>query len=155
RAAVRRRRRSGRAARVPTMKLDIHETARVLSVSEQTLYRWVRDHEIPCSQVNEQLRFNRADILEWATARGMPVAADIFPEAHEGTRFSAALEAGGVHYDVPGEDRDAVLRAVVGVMVLPDDADREVVLEAMRAREALGSTGVGDGIAIPHVRRPV
>jgi PTS system nitrogen regulatory IIA component len=33
--------------------------------------------------------------------------------------------------------------------------DRELLFDVLLAREALQSTGVGDGIAIPHVRNPV
>ncbi len=40
-------------------------------------------------------------------------------------------------------------------MCLPDDVDREFLYQVLLAREALGSTGVGDGIAIPHVRNPI
>ena len=36
-----------------------------------------------------------------------------------------------------------------------DDVDREFLYQVLLAREALGSTGVGDGIAIPHVRNPI
>jgi PTS system nitrogen regulatory IIA component len=38
---------------------------------------------------------------------------------------------------------------------LPPDFDREHLLQLFLAREALGSTAVGDGIAIPHARRPI
>ena len=38
---------------------------------------------------------------------------------------------------------------------LASEADRELLFEVLLAREAIGSTGVGDGIAIPHVRSPV
>jgi PTS system nitrogen regulatory IIA component len=47
------------------------------------------------------------------------------------------------------------MRAVVAHMPLPEDVDREFLLDVLLAREALGSTGIGDGIAIPHVRNPV
>ena len=40
-------------------------------------------------------------------------------------------------------------------MKLPDDVDREFLYQVLLAREALGSTGIGDGIAIPHVRNPI
>jgi PTS system nitrogen regulatory IIA component len=40
-------------------------------------------------------------------------------------------------------------------MRMPDELDRDFVLRALLAREELGSTGVGDGIAIPHVRNPI
>jgi PTS system nitrogen regulatory IIA component len=60
-----------------------------------------------------------------------------------------------VHHDVGGADREGVLRALIEVMNLPEGVDRELVFEFYLAREALGSTGVGDGIAIPHVRNPM
>lgn len=69
--------------------------------------------------------------------------------------FADALEAGGVHYKVPGEDREAALGAVVARLPLPEDFERETLLRLFLAREALGSTAVGDGMAIPHVRHPI
>jgi PTS system nitrogen regulatory IIA component len=54
-----------------------------------------------------------------------------------------------------GTDVESVLREVVQVMRLPDEVDREYLLQVLLAREALGSTGVGEGIAIPHVRNPI
>jgi PTS system nitrogen regulatory IIA component len=40
-------------------------------------------------------------------------------------------------------------------MRLPDGVDREFLFRVILAREELASTGIGDGIAIPHVRNPV
>jgi nitrogen PTS system EIIA component len=40
-------------------------------------------------------------------------------------------------------------------MPLPADVDRELLLRVLVARETLGSTGIGDGIAVPHVRNPI
>ena len=39
-------------------------------------------------------------------------------------------------------------------MKLPDPVNRDFLLQALLAREQLQSTGVGDGIALPHVRNP-
>src|SRR4030095_157380 len=36
-----------------------------------------------------------------------------------------------------------------------EEVDVEFLYQMLLARETLGSTGVGDGIAIPHVRNPV
>ena len=33
--------------------------------------------------------------------------------------------------------------------------DRDFLLAVLEAREAMGSTAIGDGIAIPHVRNPI
>jgi mannitol/fructose-specific phosphotransferase system IIA component len=36
-----------------------------------------------------------------------------------------------------------------------DGTDRELLFRLFQAREAAASTGIGDGIAIPHVRNPI
>ena len=54
-----------------------------------------------------------------------------------------------------GADKPAVLRSVVEMLRLPDKVDREFLLQVLLAREALESTAIGDGIAIPHVRNPI
>jgi PTS system nitrogen regulatory IIA component len=38
---------------------------------------------------------------------------------------------------------------------VPDDVDREYLLHVLLARENLQSTGIGEGVAIPHVRNPI
>ena len=48
-----------------------------------------------------------------------------------------------------------VLRALVDILPLPADVDRNFLASVLEAREAMGSTGIGDGIAIPHVRNPI
>ncbi len=62
------------------MNLSVKDAARLLSVSEKTIYRWIKQEVIPAYRVHEQYRFNRAEILEWATARRINVAAEVFQE---------------------------------------------------------------------------
>jgi PTS system nitrogen regulatory IIA component len=38
---------------------------------------------------------------------------------------------------------------------VPEEVDRSFLLRVLLARENLQSTGIGDGIAIPHVRNPI
>jgi len=141
------------------MLLTVRDAARLLGKSEQQVYRWVDDGEIPFLKVNDQIRFHRAELLEWATARKLAVAVEIFHDEDMNGKalpnLADALAAGGVYYDVEGADRQSVLRAVVKHMPLAEETDREFLLDVLLAREAMGSTGVGDGIAIPHVRNPV
>ncbi len=65
------------------------------------------------------------------------------------------MRAGGVHYRIGGTDKASVLHGVVDVIKLPEEVDREFLYQVLLAREALGSTGIGEGIAIPHVRNPI
>jgi PTS system nitrogen regulatory IIA component len=141
------------------MKLTVRDAARLLQTSEAAVHRWIREKSIPFHRVNDSYRFHGAELLEWATSRGMRVSSHEFQdEDEEGggpmPRFADALEVGGVHYGVPGKDRASVLHAVVEHMPI-DPADRDLLCDFLLAREALGSTGVGEGIAIPHVRNPI
>jgi len=137
------------------MKLTVREAARLLSVPERELYRWVDDGEVPFYLVNHHPLFSRAELLEWAMARHLPLSPELFEEGAHPVHLGDALALGGVHTDVGGADRDAVLAAVVDRLPIADADDREMVLSILRAREAQLSTGVGRGIAIPHVRAPL
>ena len=140
------------------MQLSVRDVARIFQVSEAAVYGWVRDGALPAEQINGQYRFNRSTLLEWATLRKMEVLPAFFQEAGvNGTsgRLDDAIEAGGVLHNVTGADKDAVLRALIQAVPLPGDFDRESLLEIFLSRETLGSTGIGNGLAIPHPRYPI
>ena len=139
------------------MKLVVRDVATLLNVSEKTVYRWIAKRTLPAHRINDQYRFNRTELLEWATANRVPISAEIMTEAHQGDlpSLAEALRAGGVFYRVFGQDKAAVLSDVVQVMPLPGEVDRAFLLEVLLARESLGSTGIGNGLAIPHVRNPI
>lgn len=140
------------------MDLSVQDSARLLSVSEKTIYRWVKQGKLPAYRVNEQYRFNRAELLEWATSQRVNVSVEIFNEPLSGsapTGLVDSLRAGGVHYRVGGRDKAGVLHSAVDLMPLPEKVDRQFLLQVLLARESLGSTAVGKGIALPHVRNPV
>ena len=69
--------------------------------------------------------------------------------------LSQSLKEGGVYYRVEGDDKSAVLRSVVNTMHLPEGVDKEYLYGVLMAREGLGSTAIGDGVAIPHARSPI
>jgi PTS system nitrogen regulatory IIA component len=141
------------------MNLTVRDAASLLKVSERTIYRWIKLQAIPAYRVQDQYRFNRAEILEWATSRPLTVSSEIVlePEADGQAIPSlvAALEAGGVFYRVSGADKESALQEVVQLLRLPDEVDREFLFRVLLAREATAATAVGHGIAIPHVRNPV
>ena len=62
------------------MMLAVRDAAALLNVSERTIYRWVDQGVLPAHRVNEQYRFHRAELLEWATARRVNVSPEIFSE---------------------------------------------------------------------------
>ena len=60
----------------------------------------------------------------------------------------------GISLELRGGGRDEILAELVGLLRL-DGAASDSLLRMLQRREALGSTGVGRGIAIPHCRSPV
>lgn len=141
------------------MQLGVHDVARILNVSEKSIYRWIQQGQLPAYKVNDQYRFNRAELLEWANGQKINVSTEIFKEPDTSEELmpdlADSIEAGGIFYRVAGNDKDSVLRSVVDVMKLPPDMDRDFLFRVLLAREAMASTGIGEGVAIPHVRNPI
>lgn len=52
------------------------------------------------------------------------------------------------------QDKDALLSELVRVVATGDAIDEDEVLRAVREREAVLSTGIGHGVAIPHGKSP-
>lgn len=141
------------------MQLSIRDLTRLLNVAESTASRWIKQRGLPAQHVGGQYRVNRAELLEWATANNVRVSLELFDHLEADAEMvpclSEALETGGIHYQLQDTNKDRALRALVQVLPLPEEIDRELLLRLFLAREALASTAIGDGIAIPHVRNPI
>ena len=140
------------------MDLRVRDVARLLNVSEQTVYRWARKGSLPAHRVHDQYLFNRVALQEWAALHKHRVSPELFTP--DGTAeplpgLLAALERGGIVHDLPGERREEVLAAVAQLPGIPASVNRQLLYQLLLAREALASTSVGEGIAIPHPRDPV
>ena len=129
--------------------MTIEEVAEYLRVSEKTVYDWAQKGEIPAGKFGNSWRFPRADVEQWVSKR---------------------LQAGGGRFDVPPVPLDKVLTiervrmidAVTKAKALgelieclgqaPQVKDRDELDHAVFQREGLMSTGIGLGVAVPHVR---
>jgi PTS system nitrogen regulatory IIA component len=141
------------------MDLTARDLARLLNVSEKTIYRWIRDRALPAYRLHEQYRFNRVEVQEWAALQKINVSPEIFsdPDAPGGSppSLASAIERGGVHHSLHGSTREEVLHAIVEAAPIPAGIDRNRLHQLLLTREALSSTGIGGGIAIPHPRTPL
>jgi nitrogen PTS system EIIA component len=141
------------------MQITPRQAAAYLGVSESELRSWVKDRGLPVHRVNERLHLNAIEVWEWAMEHGVPASRALLDAARRSPEevppLSQLIEAGGIHRDVEGDDKSAVLAAVVARLPVSPSLDREFLLSVLDAREAMGSTGIGDGIAIPHVRNPI
>jgi len=64
------------------------------------------------------------------------------------------IQPGLVNIELTGHGKDAVLNELVDLIPCVQDNTqaRETLLRALHEREALHSTGIGDGVALPHAR---
>jgi nitrogen PTS system EIIA component len=141
------------------MEMTVKDAAKMFDASVSAIYKWIEELGMPAVRVQEQYRFNSTELLEWATVTGVRVSAEFLSDSSARKRtlpeVSEAIRAGGVFAGVAGDDRESVMKAVVRLIRLPKTIDRKFLLQMLLAREALGSTGVGGGIAIPHPRTPI
>lgn len=74
------------------------------------------------------------------------------PGAQESeSRISAILSQGAIKLNMEATDKEEVFEELVDLLVQTGGVqDREAALSALRKREALMSTGIGNGVALPH-----
>ncbi len=62
------------------------------------------------------------------------------------------LPPGSVQLNVPLDDKLRAISHVAGLLAAASGVARDTIEAALIAREALGSTGVGSGVGLPHAR---
>jgi len=66
-------------------------------------------------------------------------------------QITAFLKRGCIIQELHAATREAALAELAAVLISPGGTDdQEEMVKVLMARERLGSTGIGDGIAIPH-----
>jgi len=139
--------------------LTVKNAARLLGVSDKTIYRWVSAARIPHTRVGDQYRFSRAELLAWATSAGRRISPHTMTEPESADAplptLAQALAEGGIYYRVGGTTPTEVIREIAKAIRMPAGIDRDYVRDALTARESLASTAAGNGIAIPHIRHPL
>lgn len=70
------------------------------------------------------------------------------------TDFSDLLRPEAVLTGLPAATKKTLFTQLAGVAASVTDLDPRLVVERLAAREKLGSTGFGGGVAIPHAKLP-
>jgi len=141
------------------MKLPIKTVAEALNLPVSTIERWIRQGRIPIQRSGTDVVFSHAALEKWATTHNLPFslngnqADDLLPEALES--LVSAMQRGNVCHRVAGENATAVLRSAVDCIDFLSEDIRNELFEKLIEREQLASTGIGNGIAIPHPRDPL
>ena len=142
------------------MKLSLEMVASALDLPASTLERWIRQGRIPVQRSGADVLFSPAALEKWATTHNLPfilndngTKADAVPAAQDS--LVSAMKRGNAFYHVAGNDPESALRAAVEHVSFISPDIRQELFQKLIAREQLASTGIGNGIAIPHPRWPL
>jgi PTS system nitrogen regulatory IIA component len=142
------------------MDLGIQDVAELLNVSEETIRHWLSEKTIPYYRMDDQFRFNRAEIEDWLMEKTLDgkIGGEEDPSSKKpvtGSRqFSLyrALHRGSVwSLDIP-MSKEEMIRWTMQQMAHTFDLDAIVLSELFLDRERMAPTALGSGIAVPHTR---
>jgi PTS system nitrogen regulatory IIA component len=129
--------------------LTLEEVAKLVRVSERTVTDWVTRGEIPGGKLGTSWRFRRSEIDRWLNAKLSPRISTAIVES----RPLSALLSPQRTLLLRCTSKSDVLNALIDkAAALPGLKSRDELAQAVFAREELMSTGIGLGIAVPHVR---
>lgn len=69
-------------------------------------------------------------------------------------KITDVIQPLSIRFDLAAGSKPELLRTLAQEAAKETAASGEAILDALNAREALGSTGVGQGIALPHASLP-
>ncbi|MDT8391763.1 MAG: PTS sugar transporter subunit IIA [Lentisphaeria bacterium] len=144
------------------MILTLKELATYLRVNERTILRMQKAGQIQGIKVGGQWRFNGSQIDSLffpghpPTDPATAVPLNEFMSKDISVPISRLLREDRILLDLKGATGAEVIDEMVDVINRQSLClDANILRRAIHARESLLSTGIGDGVAIPHPRDPV
>lgn len=147
------------------MDLKIKDVAELLNISETTVRKWLSDEKIPHYKIDGQYRFSKREIEDWVMSHKLenangtsPFSENAGTSPHKSTggsqKFSLyrAVHKGDVLKDVSAANKEEIIRLSSKSFSQTHKFDSEVLAEMLLDRENLQSTGLNNGIAVPHAR---
>ena len=143
------------------MILTLRELAQMLRVNERTVLRMLKTGQLQGAKIGGQWRFNSSQIDGLFFSAGEESSGDDVPlsaltRTHIGIPVSRMLNQSRTVMDMKATDAAGAIEELTEPRMLNTVLmDVRDLRSKCYAREELLSTGVGDGVAIPHPRDPV
>jgi len=139
------------------MKLSITDLSKYLGVAPKTIERWVKQGKLPISRKEGDYLFRMDELKKWASKhqiklnRSEPTTKGLAPLIP----LSIAVGNGGVHYNIQARDRESVFKECLKRIEAIPNNFKPALYDRLIEREKAHSTGIGNGIAMPHPREPL
>lgn len=136
------------------MYLNLIQIAESFGVSERVVEDWIRREGLPHTPDRGRLLFDRAQVAEWATARGLAAQAGFLapqpPTFATGFALEPLLRAGGIWRDVAADDVPKVFAQIGEKLPGATPSVRQLLVQRLRAKGGVTMAPVGGGFALPH-----
>jgi len=141
------------------MYLNVIQLAESFGVEERVVEGWVRNERLPCVHDRGRLLFDRAQVVDWATERGLAAKAGFLAPGRQvsapARRLEPLLLTGGIWRDVAGAEVIPVLERVVAKLPGTTPSVRQILGQRLHAPGGITWAPVGGGLALPHLRAHV
>lgn len=142
--------------------LTIPDVARILKVSEKTITRMLQDGSIPGFKIANQWRFHPEDFENWLKKKrrerggsARSGIASMLSHELESIPLSRLTAEDLVVINIAPGTKEEVLKALSQPLIDRGVIkDKDTFVSGLMAREKMMSTGVGGGVALPHLRDP-
>jgi PTS system nitrogen regulatory IIA component len=142
------------------MDLCVKDVAQLLRVSEVKIHEWLSQGVLPSYRIANEIRFNRLELETWLIEKGFPHP---FPLSSE--EGSDSLEPGILKYDLyralyrgrvlesqSATNKSSLILETTQKVAHDYPIEAASLFKLLMAREKLMSTGLGQGVAVPHTR---
>ncbi len=154
---------------MPYQTMTLEEFAKHVGMDAREVRKLADRDKLPAQKVKGKWRFNRAEVTEWLQQEMLTLDLDetrlraiekAMSEA--GTRdvdqhlVTAMISVEGIDLALPAKTKSSVLLEICGLADRTGHLwDQSGLLVALQQRESLCSTGLPNGLAIPHPRQPM
>lgn len=143
-------------------RVSVAGAAHMLRVSEETIDRWLRQGVIPTTEPWALRPFNAHDLLAWARHNRIggytSLASEQSRALDERSVLAQAVQRGKVYHELEGTNLHMLIGSLCERLQQNQspaaDHMRESLVEGICAREAMSTTAIGGGVALPHPRNP-
>ena len=139
----------------------VSDVVQLLHVPEATIYRWIKQGDIPCVVRSRKYYFKQSTLFSWAESKHIHIHQNLLAKKSgkkviKPSKFQLieALKMGNVFHNVPSASIEILFQEISSRMDLPKTI-KVGLTEQLLQRENISSTGIGKGFAIPHPKTPL